>query len=348
MPWLGLKIDAPLLLLIKFYYLSKLNFDKYIGMLMFRSLNLLIIVLFCLSPTWVYSQSIDGLQEIVKIQQDKISSIEDNLKRLIGSIEEQTNSNKSNASLKLVEDQINDINQRLRLLESNIKNITNLAYNLDFSLKRIERHLELSSIQEKDVSKKVSNLNNKKETNVVNKPEIKQESLNSKTEGVLGFIKETENKKDKSQEKVVNNQKNKTKNDSFLPKGTDKENFNYALDLASQLDFESAEKAFKEFLKIHKESDKIADAQYWLGRVYYAQKKFEEAAIALAEFNSVFPNDPRFQETTLLIAESAVNFAPKDQLCDILKQSLEFMINPSDKFVKRITILKNEKQCTTG
>ena len=85
-----------------------------------------------------------------------------------------------------------------------------------------------------------------------------------------------------------------------------------------------------------------------MGRVYFAQKKFEEAAIALAEFNSVFPNDSRFQEATLLIAESAVNFAPKEQLCDILKQSLEFMINPSEKFTKRINILKNEKQCTSG
>lgn len=315
---------------------------------MFRSLKTFIVVLIFLSPTLAFSQSMDGIKEIVKIQQDRISSLEDNLKKLIGSIEEQSNFNKSNASSKLVEDQINDINQRLSLLESNIKNITNLAYNLDFALKRIERHLELSSIQEKNVSKKVSNLNNNRETKILNSPNVKQESLNSKTEGVLGFINEIDNKKDKSQETVVNSQKNKTKFDTFLPKGTAEENFNYALDLASQLDFESAEKAFKEFIKLHKDSAKIADAQYWLGRVYFAQKKFEEAAIAFAEFNSVFPNDPRFQETTLLIAESAVNFAPKDQLCDILKQSLEFMVNPSDKFVKRINILKNKKQCTTG
>ena len=315
---------------------------------MHRSLKILIFILFCFSPTLAFTQSIDGLQEIVKIQQDKISNIEDNLKKLIGSIEEQTNLNKSNANPKLVENQINDINDRLNLLESNIKNITNLVYNLDFSLKRIERHLELSSIQDKNISKKVTDLDNKKETKVIKKTEIKQQSLNSKTEGVLGFIKETDNKKDKSLETVVNNQKNETKNNSFLPTGTAEENFNYALDLASQLDFESAEEAFKEFLMTHKDSDKIADAQYWLGRVYFAQKKFEEAAIALAEFNSVFPNDPRFQETTLLIAESAVNFAPKDQLCDILKQSLEFMVNPTEKFVKRINILKNKKQCTAG
>ena len=286
--------------------------------------------------------------EIVKIQQDKISIIEDNLKKLIGSIEEQSNLNQSNANSKLIENKINDINQKLRLLESNINNITNLAYNLDFALKRIERHLELSSIQEKNNTKNVSNFSTNKEYKVVNKPEIKQEGLNAKTEGVLGYINEPNTKEVKPTEKFIKNKNNKTENDPLLPKGSAEENFNYALDLASQLDFENAEKAFKEFLTKHKESEKVADAQYWLGRVYFAQKKFEEAAIALAEFNSVFPNDPRFQETTLLIAESAVNFAPKDQLCDILKQSLEFMVNPSDKFVKRINILKNKKQCNTG
>ena len=315
---------------------------------MFKSLKILIYFLFLLSSSLAISQSIDGLQEIVKIQQDKISIIEDNLKKLIGSIEEQSNLNQSNANSKLIENKINDINQKLRLLESNINNITNLAYNLDFALKRIERHLELSSIQEKNNTKNVSNFSNNKEYKVVSKPEIKQEGLNAKTEGVLGFIKENKNEEDTSKKTSVNNQENKTENRSYLPKGTAEENFNYALDLASQLDFENAEKAFKEFLIKYKESEKVADAQYWLGRVYFAQKKFEEAAIALAEFNSVFPNDPRFQETTLLIAESAVNFAPKDQLCDILKQSLEFMVNPSDKFVKRINILKNKKQCNTG
>ena len=298
---------------------------------MFKPLKILVFVIVCLSSTLAFSQSIDGLQEIVKLQQDKISSIEDNLKKIIGSLEEQSNLNKSSNNSKLIDDKINDINQKLRLLENNMKNITNLAYNLDFALKRIERHLELSSIQDKVSSKNSLNSNKKNESKVLNKLEVKQESLNSKTEGVLGFIKETDDKKDKDVEIIDNDKKNKVKNRSFLPKETAEENFNYALDLASQLDFENAEKAFKEFLIKHKES-----------------KKFEEAAITLAEFNSVFPNDSRFQETTLLIAESAVNFAPKDQLCDILNQSLEFMVNPSDKFVKRINILKNKKQCISG
>ncbi len=311
---------------------------------MLHLLKILIVVLFLLIPNLAVSQSIDGLKEIVKSQQDKISTIEDNLKKLIGSIEKQSNSVQANKNLIFIENKINEITQKLKLLENNIKNITNLSYNLDFALKRVERHLELSSIQGANDTKNFV----KSSTQDENKIEVKKKSLDAKKDGVLGFVKDTENKEDQNKDTVFKNKQNEEQNISSLPKGTAEENYNYALDLASQLDFKKAENAFKEFLIVHKESKKISDAQYWLGRVYFAQKKFEEAAITLAEFNSVFPNDPRFQETTLLIAESAVNFAPKDQLCDILKQSLEFMVNPSEKFVKRINILKSQKQCNAG
>ena len=291
------------------------------------------------------SQTLEGLKDIVSFQQEKISRIEDNLKKLVGLIEEQANLKNPNDNLKLIEKQINDINEKLRLFENNIKNITNLTYDLDFALKRIERYLELSSI--KSGKNKISDTETKDITDykVEKKAEITKNNLDAKTSGVLGFVKE-ENPKDNKISEPKKNIKSKDESKvSILPAGTVEENYNYALDLAGQLDFINAEKAFKEFLAIHKDSKKTADAQYWLGRVYFAQKKFEEAAIALAEFNSVFPNDPRFQETTLLIAEAAVNFAPQNQLCDILNQSLEFMINPSEKFVKRINFLKNEKLC---
>ena len=314
---------------------------------MLKTLKVTIFLIFLLLSNIAVSQNIDGLKEIVKLQQDKISSIEDNLKKLIGSIEKNSNLNKQNANLQIIEDQINKISQKLILLENNLKNVTNLSYNLDFALKRVERHLELSSIENSNNDVTV-NPDVRKNDEKVKNTSIKKSGLDKKTNGVLGFIKEEDSKENKNDKNIVVKNQSNQKNKSFLPKGTAEENYNYALDLASQLDFKNAEKAFKEFLNVHKESDKVADAQYWLGRVYFAQKKFEEAAIALAEFNSIFPNDSRFQETTLLIAESAVNFAPKDQLCDILKQSLEFMVNPTDKFVKRINILQNEKQCTSG
>jgi TolA-binding protein len=307
--------------------------------------NTLLFTLLFAGP--VMAQSIEGLKDIVSIQQEKISRMEDNIKKIVGSLEQQSNFGTQNKNLKVLENQVNELSSNIRQLENNIKNITNLSYNLDFALKRIERHLELKAIQDDNV-KEINDFKSEvKPTYQKQKIEnIKKKSLNGKTDGVLGFIKEApdtdaENQKKVTDKEVVDN------NDALKsPKRTAEESYNYALDLARQLDFENAEKAFKEFLIKHKNNKLQADAQYWLGRVYFAQKKYEEAAIAMAEFNSIFPNDSRFQETTLLIAEAAVNFAPKNQLCDILNQSLEFMVNPSEKFVKRINSLKNEKKCS--
>ena len=307
--------------------------------------NILLFTLLFAGP--VMAQSIEGLKDIVSIQQEKILRMEDNIKKLVGSLEQQSNFGTQNKNLKVLENQVNELSSNIRQLENNVKNITNLSYNLDFALKRIERHLELKAIQD-DNTKEVNDFKSEaKPTFQKQKIEnIKKKSLDGKTDGVLGFIKEAPNTDAENQKKVTDTEVVDNNDALKLSKETAEESYNYALDLARQLDFENAEKAFKEFLIRHKNNKLQADAQYWLGRVYFAQKKYEEAAIAMAEFNSIFPNDPRFQETTLLIAEAAVNFAPKNQLCDILNQSLEFMVNPSEKFVKRINSLKNEKKCS--
>ncbi len=121
--------------------------------------------------------------------------------------------------------------------------------------------------------------------------------------------------------------------------------YNKALDYASKLNFIEAEKSFKSFITNYPRHKKHKDAQYWLGKVYFAQKKYEEAAITLAEFNSLYPNNSRYQETTLLIAEASVNFAPQIPLCNILNNSLHLILNPTEKFVKRIKYLQLEKNC---
>ena len=315
---------------------------------MFRLyINFVFLLFLTAGPT--VSQTLDGFRDIVSAQQEKISRIEDNLKKIIGSIEQQSNAGKNKEFIRLFENKLNNLINKIDLLESNIKNVTDLSYDLDFALKRIERHLELRSINNNNNGKNIteSNKSQVKPTYQNEKTEnIEKKSLDGNTEGVLGFIKEPSTKDIQNKNKINQTEVVKKKTESGLPKGSAEDNYDYALDLARQLDFKNAEKAFKEFLLIHKDSKLQADAQYWLGRVYFAQKKYEEAAIAMAEFNSVFPNDSRFQETTLIIAEAAVNFAPKSQLCDILNQSLEFMINPSEKFVKRINFLKNEKQCS--
>ena len=277
-----------------------------------------------------------GLKEIVKVQQDKINSVEKTLKKLIGKIE---NKNSDTIMSKDIFNQIKSLNDNLKILDTKIQTLNQFAYKLEFEIKRLQTHLNLSSSIVNN--KKKESLTSVKSNYTKDNSKIGKESLDSKSKGVLGFIKEEE----KSKKDDLKSEKRKN-NNSFFPNSNPEEQYKYSLNYVLKREYDKAEVAFKEFIKINKNHKRKQDAQYWLGRVYFTKKRYEEAAIALAEYNSLYPDDKRFQETTLLIAESAANFAPKDQLCAILNQSLDFMTNPTENFTKKIKKLKIANKCS--
>ena len=307
-------------------------------------INILLFFFSFLISSSAISQSINGLKEVVSSQQEKIATIEGTLKKLIGSIEDQSKNISQNQNTTLIKNEINSINETIKILQNKINNVTQLAYDIEFSVKRIERHIELSSINNKQV--KNDYLKEKPNYKKNDQIEINKKSLDSKTNGVLGFIKEPAN--EDKQNKSLTKDKKAVNNDIYLlPKGSVEDQFKFAENIALSGDYSKAEKALKEFLITNKGHKRSADAQFMLGRVYYNQDKFEEATFELANWNVNYPADPRFQKATLLIAEAIVNFANKKQACDILKQSLESMQSPTEKFKTRLNYLINEKQCST-
>ena len=150
-------------------------------------INILLFFFSFLISSSAISQSIDGLKEVVSSQQEKIATIEVTLKKIIGSIEDQSKNLSQNQNITVIENQINSINETIKILQNKINNITTLAYDLEFSVKRIERHIELSSINNKQVNN--DNLKVKPSYKKKEQIEINKKSLDGKTNGVLGFIK---------------------------------------------------------------------------------------------------------------------------------------------------------------
>ena len=279
-----------------------------------------------------------GLKEIIKKQQDKIQLIENNLKSLIGTLENKE-VNKS------VSDMLNKIENDLLKMTNQYENLSKFAYELDFRINRIETNLKLSPA----LKSKLNNINK----NVVPQSKIKKstnietQGLDSKTPGVLGFIKSDEKKSD---ETIENKNKNVVKKnaeqknvDQYPSNPTD--HFKLAEGYLLN-DLNKAELAFKNFVSTHKDNDKVVDAEYWLGRILFMQKKYSQAALAFAEFNAKYPDDKRYEQVSLLIAEATVEYAPMDFICKILIQTSDSIDNPSRKFVKRINELKELNSCT--
>ena len=86
----------------------------------------LVIIFLWFSP--VFSQSLDGIKEIVTIQQEKIARIENDLKNLIGSFESLSNQKQNN---KITTRGITLIN--LCITHSLIAKINVIIFNIDLS-----------------------------------------------------------------------------------------------------------------------------------------------------------------------------------------------------------------------
>ena len=275
-----------------------------------------------------------GLKGIIKKQQDKIQLIENNLKSLIGNLENK-DINKS------ISDQLNKIENDLLKITNQYKNLSKYAYELEFRINRIETNLKLSPAlksKSNDINKDMS-----LQSDIKPKTKIKTQELDSKTPGVLGFIKTDEEKSNKTNENETEKKVEQKKVDQYPSNPND--HFKLAEGYLLN-DLNKAELAFKNFISTHKDNDKVVDAEYWLGRILFMQKKYSQAALAFAEFNAKYPDDKRYEQISLLIAEATVEYAPKDFICKILIQTSDSIDNPSVKFVKRIKQLKELNSCS--
>lgn len=280
-----------------------------------------------------FSQEV-GLKGIIKKQQDKIQLIENNLKSLIGTLENK-DINKS------ISDQLNKIENDLLKITNQYQNLSKYAYELEFRINRIETNLKLPPAlksKSNDINKDMS-----LQSDIKPKTKIKTQGLNSKTPEVLGFIKTDEEKSDKTNENEIEKKVEQKKVDKYP--SNPNEHFKLAEGYLLN-DLDKAELAFKNFISTHKDNDKVVDAEYWLGRILFMQKKYSQAALAFAEFNAKYPDDKRYEQISLLIAEATVKYAPKDFICKILIQTFDSIDNPSAKFVKRIKQLKELNSCS--
>ena len=93
-----------------------------------------------LSSYTAFSQE-SGIKEIIKKQQVKIQLIENNLKSLIGKLENKTQTSSEDKS---IINKLNDIETKLGKISSQFKNLSEFAYALEFKINRIESNLNLS------------------------------------------------------------------------------------------------------------------------------------------------------------------------------------------------------------
>ena len=131
----------------------------------------------------------------------------------------------------------------------------------------------------------------------------------------------------------------------ILPDVMPEEQFKFSLELALKRKYDEAELALKEFMTINPTHERNKDAHYWYGGVLFKQKKYEDSAFSDIDFNDKYPDDPRTVDTTLRIAQAMSYVAPPEQACTVFENSLNFIVDPPERFVRKINELKADKAC---
>ncbi len=78
-----------------------------------------------------------------------------------------------------------------------------------------------------------------------------------------------------------------------LPKGTPKEQYEYAFDFLKKTDYPAAESALKQFVNTHPADPLASNAQYWLGETFFVRNNFSDAATQFLTGYQKYPKSPK-------------------------------------------------------
>jgi tol-pal system protein YbgF len=132
-----------------------------------------------------------------------------------------------------------------------------------------------------------------------------------------------------------------------LPQGSPKEQYDYAFALVQRQDYKSAESALKGFIAAHPKDDLTDDAQYWLGRVYFARQEFQPAAFAFAEGIEKFPSSRRTADSLLHLGLSLARLGKTEQACTALSRLQDNFPGATDTVKKRSAAERQRIKCKT-
>ena len=100
---------------------------------------------------------------------------------------------------------------------------------------------------------------------------------------------------------------------TILPESDEKSQYEYAINLLKQGDYETAEKAFTEFITIGDDKNYLSNSHFWLAETYYVRENYKDAAKNYLSLYQTFPSANKAPDALLKLGISLVNMQQIDQ-----------------------------------
>ena len=249
--------------------------------------------------------SLDDYQSIITKQSIQIAELQNEVQSLTAKIEEmiftmQSTVNNFNTFREDTEFRFIDIDSKTESIEKNQLSMTQtnseILNNNLYDNASDEKNLEPQSLgtislsSEEDLSNSPFELKNIDE-------EEEQEIVNTISQDNIVAFEE--------QEIIL----------AVLPEGDEKGQYEYAMNLLKQGDYEIAEKAFQEFMAVGNDYSLLSNANFWLAETYYVRENYKDAAKNYLNLYQAYPDSKKAADALLKLGISLVNMDQKEQGC---------------------------------
>ena len=242
---------------------------------------------------------------IITKQSIQITEIQNEIQKLTSQLEEilfsmQTTINTFNTFKEDTEFRFDDFNE-MRSQSSNEMSNTN------------DNQIVLDEFENDDLGPKILGTIQEDETGIKNlalQQPISEDESQSEEQEIVNTI---------AQDNLVKVEENKVII-SILPEGDESGQYDFAMNLLKQGDYQTAEQAFIEFLSIGENESFLSNSNFWLGETYYVRENYKEAAKSYLNLYQSYPNSNKAPNALLKLGISLIQMNQKEQGCNTFMQ----------------------------
>ena len=217
---------------------------------------------------------------------------------------------------------------KLSEVEKQFQELTNKFEEINFKIDKLssrlskvqaDNQLRFQQLEDKKISSDLVNLQNETTSMQEDKEKILPGSSEPQDLGSISY-KDSEPKQDNQQTQSVETTasvvtENFVIEEKILPDVGAKDQYEFATNLLKVGDYNTAERALKEFVVSNPEHDLAGNAQYWYAETFRIRQLYTDAASAYLEGYQKYPKSEKAPINLLKLGVSLVQIGEKDQGC---------------------------------
>ena len=258
--------------------------------------------------------------------------------------------------------QISDLQNELQSLTAQVEEI---IFTMQSTVNNFNSFREDAEFRMEEISNLTETINeNKEKLNIVNESAIQNDvntELEPKSLGTIQVNNQDQIDNSPFELKVTSNEveqeiTNTISQDNLivledqkkleiLPDDIEDVQYQFAMDLLKQGDYETAEIAFQEFLNVGENLSLLSNSNFWLAETLYVRENYKDAAKNYLNLYQVYPESMRAPDALLKLGISLIKMDQREQGCLTFLQLQNTYPNATASLINRSNLELQKNEC---